>query len=237
MRERSNALVCSLGICEQCRYVGHEIRLGGQCPVCHGCFKEACTPWPQMNWVNAAEDIEFVYKNKRLELLTISVAAYFEGLLHTFLKDGMWFVYEPTRIAGKCAFPEENDQLERFKAENEEFRRRYEQQEKLFSRYRYRSWFGRLNKLCTKIYGTCFDDLVARHCENSRIFMENRDNIHQWRNILLHRGISLQHIWPKEVRESALNTAIEFVRQCWVIFRPLYNEQIHKPWWHEKVSR
>lgn len=232
MREDSNVLTYSSGMCNECLYVGDEIHLGGQCPVCNVRFEQACSPWPQMNWANAAEDIEFVYKNKKLELLTISVAAYFEGLLHTFLRDGMWFIYEPTRIAERCTFPEKKDELERFKAENEEFQRRYDQQEKLFSQHR--SWFSRLNELCTMIYGTCFDDLIVRHCENSKIFIENRDNIHQWRNILLHRGISLQHIWPQEVRERALNTAVEFVRQCWAIFRTLYNEQIHKPWWNVK---
>lgn len=226
-------LKCPFAQCGECLYVGERQGDGAVCPACgKGRIAQI---WPQVQWIGAAEDIAFLAEHKKLELLTIAVAAYFECLLHTFLYDGLYFLHEPTRVPGRCDRPDIEDAGNRFVAEQKEIRRREQVIEDLF--HKHKGWHRRLNDLCATVFGTCFDGLLARHCGDVRSFVQNRDNIHWWRNQILHRGVTLEVFWPAGLRERIPAIALDFVRQCWDVFRVLYNECIHRPWWAEKQKQ
>jgi len=65
----------------------------------------------------------------------------------------------------------------------------------------------------------------ALHAKNAQ-FLKNRDSIHDWRNVILHRGVPLAEIWPEELCKMIPEIAMQFVRDCWEVFRTLNNRLI-----------
>lgn len=186
-----------------------------------------------IQWIHAADDIGFLYQNGKLELLTIAIASYYEGVLHSFLYDALTLIHPPTRMMD-CERPEIADTGDLFVAEQQEAKRRYELIEDTFRKHR--SWRGRHGNLCKLIFGSAFDDLVGTHVSNPQWFITNRDNIHNWRNLILHRGVPLTKAWPASVQKTAPDIGLRFVRECWDVFRILNNELIHKPYWANKAG-
>jgi len=216
--------------CSECKYVGTEIDFEQSCPVCGHRVTDALSVWPNVQWIGAASDIAFLYEHKKLELLTIALAAYFEGVLWAFFYDAFLLIHAPTRSVD-IDVSHVADEGERFVAEQQEFRRRQKLINDMLNDKKFRAWGKRLKELCTKVFGRPFDELLAEHVPNAKAFITNRDNIHEWRNLILHRGIPLDQVWPDKVRNAAPRIAIEFVQDCWDTFRILNNELIHKPYW------
>ena len=88
-----------------------------------------------------------------------------------------------------------------------------------------------MNRLFAKIFGQPFDEMLKLHYCQHEAFIKGRDAINEWRNVIVHRGVPLDQIWPKQVRNAAPDIALEFVRECWDVFRVFNNELIHKPYW------
>lgn len=207
---------CPYNECGTCYYVGPEIQAFGQCPMCGKRIDNATTPWPTNQWFSAAADLAFLYDSERLELATIAAASYFEGCLHAFLWKGMYFIWDKTRWIPR----DDQDQVENIKANRESMARIA----RLFDKNH--GWKRRANTLCPHIFGTCFDGLVAAHVPDCRAFITNRDNIHGWRNRLVHAGHPMTETWPDEVKPMSLRATVEFMLQCWEVFRPLQNDLI-----------
>lgn len=224
-------LLCPYHSCGNCQYVGREINFGGSCPACAGNIGGALATWPMIQWIHAADDIGFLYQNGKLELLTIAIASYYEGVLHSFLYDALTLIHPPTRMMD-CERPDVADSGDRFVAEQQEARRRYQLIEELFRKHR--SWGRRHKDLCVAIFKSAFDDLARKHVSSAEQFITNRDNIHKWRNLILHRGVPLKEAWPEHVQKAAPDIGLRFVRECWDVFRLLNNELIHKPRWASK---
>lgn len=213
-------LECPYGSCGKCHYVGGEVALHGTCPSCGNLIGAGMVLWPHVQWFNAAEDVQFLCDTKRLELITIAVAAYYEGVLHAFLDDALRLVHPPTRM-GDCCCPEIPDAIERYERKQKEASRREGLIAELFRKHR--AWEKRHVRLCERIFRRSLDDLVISFYPNASQFIENRNNIHDWRNLILHRGVSLGHVWPEELQAQIPSIALKFVCDCWDVFRLLNN--------------
>lgn len=212
------AIRCPYSECGTCCYVGSEIQADTQCPSCGTATGNATGVWPANQWFSAVGDVAFLFDHKRIELATIAAASYFEGCLYSFLRKGMFFVWEPTRW-----------KVQEHRALAEEVRANAECETRITRKLdRFTGWMGRANKLCPQVFGAKFDELVAKHAPDSQAFITNRDNIHGWRNRLLHVGHPMTETWTDEVKDRSLRATVEFVRQCWQVFRPLQNELIAK---------
>ena len=222
---------CPYHACSSCHYVGPEIDFGRSCPVCGQAVTNALSVWPQLQWLSAADDILFLYEHKKLELLTIAVAAYFEGVLYAFFDDAFHLIHPPTRSMD-IKVDHIQDDGERCVAEQKEYRRRREVAQSLLQKHQGR--WKRMNRLFVKVFGKTFDEMLTLHYPQNASFIENRDNIHVSRNLILHRGIPLKEIWPEHLQRAAPDIALQFVRDCWDVFRVLNNELIHKPYWAQK---
>jgi len=211
-------LSCPYNECGNCYYVGREIQAYGQCPLCKHRFSNATGPWPKNQWFSAAQDLAFLYDHKRLELGTIAAAGYFEGCIHAFLWDGMYFIRDDTRWK-----PEQhNDQFEASQV-NQVCTNKIDRE---FQKYR--GWQRRAEKLCPKVFGAKFDELLSKYVSDHESFITNRDNIHKWRNHLLHRGFPLAEVFSEEAKQRMFRAIIEFMVECWVVFAKLQNELIAK---------
>ena len=216
--ENPLAIRCPYNECGMCYYVGSEIQAYGECPSCGTKIGNATSVWPANQWFSAAGDIAFLFDNKKIELATIAAASYFEGCLHSFLWKGMFHVWETTRWK-----VQQGRDLAKDVAANTECQARITRKlDKLAG------WKSRANKLCPRIFGANFDELVAKHVPDSQAFTTNRDRIHGWRNQLLHAGHPMTETWPDEVKDRSLRATVEFILQCWEVFRPLQNELIAK---------
>lgn len=211
-------LRCPYNECGTCFYVGPEIQDKARCPFCHTMVGGATGVWPTNQWHSAVADIRFLYDNKKIELATIAAASYFEGCLHAFLWNAMYHVWEETRW-----IPRDNQD---HPASVKEVRKCVVRFERLLDKNR--GWKRRANTLYPRIFGTCFDGLVAKHVPDSQPFIDNRDDIHKWRNQLVHAGYGMTEIWPEAVKNSSLRTTVEFTVQCWTVFRALQNKLIAK---------
>ncbi len=207
---------CPYNECGNCHYVGADIQANGQCPKCDTVLGNATGVWPTNQWFSAAGDITFLFDHKRIELATIAAASYFEGCLHALLWKGMYFIWDKTRW-----IPRDDQGLVESNKENRECMARIT---RLFDKNH--GWRRRANTLCPHIFGTCFDRLAAAHLPDCQAFITNRDIIHGWRNRLVHAGYPMTETWPDEVKDRALRATVEFVVQCWTVFRVLQNELI-----------
>ena len=163
-------------------------------------------------------DITFLFDHKRIELATIAAASYFEGCLHALLWKGMYFIWDKTRWTPRA----DRDQVESIKANRECM----ERIARLFDKNH--GWKRRANKLCPRIFGITFDELATKHVPDSHAFITNRDNIHAWRNRLVHAGHPMTETWPGEFKDRSLRATVEFMLQCWTVFQALQNELIAK---------
>ena len=216
--ENPLAIRCPYNECGMCYYVGSEIQAYGECPSCGTKIANATGVWPANRWFSAAGDIAFLFDNKKIELATVAAASYFEGCLHSFLWKGMFHVWETTRWK-----VQEGRNLAEDVAANRECQARITRKlDKLAG------WRSRAYKLCPRIFGANFDELVAKHVPDGQAFTTNRDNIHEWRNRLLHAGHPMTETWADAVKDRALRATVEFILQCWEVFRPLQHDLIAK---------
>ena len=215
------ALQCPYSSCGICLHVGNEADFDGGCPTCKS-VKGGRACWPNPRWLSANDDLVFLYNNARPELATIVGASYFEGCLRSFLWHAMYFVWDDTRWRprGVKGFDPEEIRLNQAC---------YEKIHHILQDRKYRGWRKRANKLCPRVLGEPFDDLVRKHIDNCDDFFVNRDNIHEWRNELLHSGHPMTETWPDDLKTRCLRATVEFMRQCWEVFRVLQNEYIARP--------
>lgn len=190
--------------------------------------------WPRVQWLHVTDDIWFLYEHEKLELLTIAVAAYFEGTFHAFLFDAMLHIHRPTRTPAPGTFSALTDELAKHQAEIANFDTRMQKCDCLFKKYR--SVSSRMKKLCKTLFGSTLDELVRQYYPGAEDFLTNRRNIHEWRNLILHRGVPLNEVWSPEMRTAAPQIAIAFVKECWDVFRVLSNKLIHEPSWSTRSA-
>lgn len=223
-------LVCSYHSCPQCHYVGEDIDFGQRCPVCTFQVTNSLSVWPNNQWHSACDDIQFLFTHEKLELLTIATASYFEGVLWSFFYDAFILIYSPT-CSLNIDVSHVSEEGERFVEEQKEHRRR--QQLIRDTMKKFRDWPKRLGTLCTELFGASLDDLLRQHFSRANLFITNRDNIHKWRNEILHKGVPLDQVWSESMQREAPRLAVEFVKECWAAFCVLNNELIHEPYWRE----
>lgn len=226
--DRRTVLACPYHSCSSCHYVGREIDVGLSCPVCGHAVTNALSMWPHLKWLNAAGDILFLYEHKKLELLTIAIAAYFEGILYSFFDDAFHLIH-PTTRSMDINVSHIPDECDRFVATQQEYSRRREVARTLLQKNEGR--WKRMNRLFVRVFGKTFDEMLTLHYPKHAAFIKNRDNINDWRNKIVHCGISLEEVWPEPLRKAVPEIALQFVRDCWDVFRALNNELIHKRYW------
>ena len=100
------------GQCGQCQYIGTNIHIGTDCPMCGASQAQSCGVWPAPEFDELWDDVVFAWNHERAEIASVVSAMYLEASVFDLIKWGTHWLDPELNWIG-AAFEEVREKSER----------------------------------------------------------------------------------------------------------------------------
>lgn len=206
--------------CGRCHYVGTDLLETG---VCAACERESrmWQDWPEPELIELWYDQVAMWNEERVELAHVVAAMYFEASVFRLIYWGTaWLDPELGWVGARIT----------------EVRNKKERIWNYLNRIRSHE---ATNRALRRLFNADGREMLTSVLgeEDAQFFWNNYLQLADYRNQIVHRGRRAvyraveegQRIVVEKTAGELLDWCLRFIPTCWVVFRGIWNEYVHKP--------